>query len=88
MNVFEWSAAELAQKIKAGELSAPEAVEAVTAAIDSKDGTYNCYTSLNKEAALQQAETVQSRIDAGGGIVPRWPVCLSVSKIISVPKVS
>ena len=51
MNVFEWSAAELAQKIKAGELSAPEAVEAVTAAIDSKDGTYNCYTSLNKEAA-------------------------------------
>lgn len=40
MNVFEWSAAELAQKIKAGELSAPEAVEAVIAAIDSKDGTY------------------------------------------------
>lgn len=65
MNVFEWSAAELAQKIKAGELSAPEAVETVIAAIDSKDGTYNCYTSLNKEAALQQAETVQSRIDAG-----------------------
>ena len=31
MNVFEWSAAELAQKIKAGELSAPEAVEAVIA---------------------------------------------------------
>ena len=70
MNVFEWSAAELAQKIKAGELSAPEAVEAVTAAIDSKDGTYNCYTSLNKEAALQQAETVQSRIDAGEALSP------------------
>ena len=70
MNVFEWSAAELAQKIKAGELSAPEAVEAVTAAIDSKDGTYNCYTSLNKEAALQQAETVQSRINAGEALSP------------------
>ena len=70
MNVFEWSAAELAQKIKAGELSAPEAVEAVIAAIDSKDGTYNCYTSLNKEAALQQAETVQSRIDAGEALSP------------------
>ena len=70
MNVFEWSAAELAQKIKAGELSAPEAVEAVTAAIDSKDGTYNCYTSLNKEAALQQAETVQSRISAGEALSP------------------
>ena len=67
---FEWSAAELAQKIKAGELSAPEAVEAVIAAIDSKDGTYNCYTSLNKEAALQQAETVQSRIDAGEALSP------------------
>ena len=36
MNVFEWSAAELAQKIKAGELSAPEAVEAVIAAIDTE----------------------------------------------------
>ena len=70
MNVFEWSAAELAQKIKAGELSAPEAVDAVIAAIDSKDGTYNCYTSLNKEAALQQAETVQSRIDAGEALSP------------------
>ena len=70
MNVFEWSAAELAQKIKAGELSAPEAVEAVIAAIDSKDGTYNCYTSLNKEAALQQAETVQSRISAGEALSP------------------
>ena len=70
MNVFEWSAAELAQKIKAGELSAPEAVETVIAAIDSKDGTYNCYTSLNKEAALQQAETVQSRIDAGEALSP------------------
>ena len=70
MNVFEWSAAELAQKIKAGELSAPEAVEAVIAAIDSKDGTYNCYTSLDKEAALQQAETVQSRIDAGEALSP------------------
>lgn len=52
MNVFEWSAAELAQKIKAGELSAPEAVEAVIAAIDSKDGTYNCYTSLDKDCLL------------------------------------
>ena len=70
MNVFEWSAAELAQKIKAGELSAPEAVEAVIAAIDSKDGSYNCYTSLNKEAALQQAETVQSRINAGEALSP------------------
>ena len=83
MNVFEWSAAELAQKIKAGELSAPEAVEAVIAAIDSKDGTYNCYTSLNKEAAL--------RYRAGstpGRHCPRWPVCPLASKIISVPKVS
>lgn len=69
MNVFEWSAAELAQKIKAGELSAPEAVEAVIAAIDSKDGTYNCYTSLNKEAALQQADGTEPD-RRRGGIVP------------------
>ena len=36
MNVFEWSAAELAQKIKAGELSAPEAVDAVIAPLTAR----------------------------------------------------
>lgn len=65
MNIFEMSAAELAQKIKNKELSAPEAVEAVADAVTEKDKTYNCYTSFDKESALQAADAVQKKLDGG-----------------------
>lgn len=65
MELFECSALELAQKIKNRELSAPEAVEAVAAAVTEKDPLYNCYTSFDQEQALQAAAAVQKRLDSG-----------------------
>lgn len=64
MDIFKMSALCLAEKIKAGEIKAAEAVEAVDAARKEKDGIYNCYTSFNLEKALESANEVQKKIDS------------------------
>ena len=65
MEIYEMTALEIAQKIKNKEITAVDAVESVAKAVESKDKTYNCYASFDKDAALQQAEIVQKRIDSG-----------------------
>ena len=64
------TALEVAQKIKNKEITAVDAVESVAKAVESKDKTYNCYASFDKDAALQQAEIVQKRIDSGESTSP------------------
>ncbi len=65
MNISEFSALELAQKIKNKEIKSTEVVEAVVKQIEERDETYNCYTSYNAELALEKAKSVQSKIDNG-----------------------
>lgn len=62
MEIYEMTALEVAQKIKNKEITAVDAVESVAKAVESKDKTYNCYASFDKDAALQQAEIVQSEL--------------------------
>lgn len=59
------TALELSGRIKAGELSAREALDALYAKIDACDQTCNCYVTTCREEAYQEADAVQKQIDAG-----------------------
>lgn len=65
MDILGLSAVELGAKIKAGEVTAVEAAEAVFAQIEKKEADLNCYVTLDKEGALEKAAEVQKKIEAG-----------------------
>ncbi|NLL78304.1 MAG: Asp-tRNA(Asn)/Glu-tRNA(Gln) amidotransferase subunit GatA [Clostridiales bacterium] len=65
MEILNYTAVELAGKIKAKEVTVREAVEAVFARIEEQEKEYHCYVTLDKENALKQAEAVQAKVDAG-----------------------
>lgn len=65
MDILDLSAVELAAKIKAGEVTAVEATEAVLAQIEKSEEALNCYVTLDKEGALKKAKEVQKKIEAG-----------------------
>jgi aspartyl-tRNA(Asn)/glutamyl-tRNA(Gln) amidotransferase subunit A len=72
------TALQVADKIKNKEITAVEAVESVAKSVEQKDKTYNCYTSFDKESALEQAKAVQNKIDNNEpvGILAGVPVAI------------
>ena len=65
MNILDYTAVQLSEKIKQGEVKVAEAVEAVFEQIDKTEESLNCYVTLEKEKALKQAAVVQEKIDKG-----------------------
>lgn len=65
MGILDYTAVELAKKIKAHEVSAIDATKAVLEQIDKTESDYNCYVTIDRDGALKQAEEVQKKIDAG-----------------------
>lgn len=65
MSLMSLTAVELGKKIAAGEVSAVEAMKDALAQAKRLDDTYNCYVTVDEEAALREAEAVQQRIAAG-----------------------
>ena len=65
MGILDYTAVQLANKIKAHEVSAIDATKAVLEQIDKTENEYNCYVTIDKEGALKQAEGIQKKIDAG-----------------------
>lgn len=65
MSILDYTAAELSEQIKQGEIKVKEAVEAVFERIDAKEEELHCYITLEKDKALARAEQVQRGIDAG-----------------------
>ena len=65
MGILDYTAVQLANKIKAHEVSAIDGTKAVLEQIDKTENEYNCYVTIDKEGALKQAEEIQKRIDAG-----------------------
>ena len=65
MNILDFSAVQLSDKIRQGEISVREAVTAVFNQIEDKDKVYNCYVTTDEQSALRQADEVQKKIDAG-----------------------
>ncbi len=65
MDISKFTATELSQKIKAGEITVRQAVDAVFNSIDSYDPTYHCYNTVCREEAYKRADEVQKMIDNG-----------------------
>ncbi|MCD8362652.1 MAG: Asp-tRNA(Asn)/Glu-tRNA(Gln) amidotransferase subunit GatA [Lachnospiraceae bacterium] len=65
MSLMSLTAVELGKKIAAGEVSAVEATKDALAQVKRLDEKYNCYVTVDEEAALREAEAVQQKIAAG-----------------------
>ena len=65
MSLLDLTAVELAAEIKAGKTTAVEAMKAVIEQIDRCEDEFNCYVTVDKEAALKKAEEVQKGIEDG-----------------------
>ncbi len=65
MDITSLTAVQLSERIQKREIACREAVEAVLDRIAQREEQYHCYISLDKEAALEAADEVQQKIDAG-----------------------
>ena len=65
MELLKLTALELGRKIKAGEVTVKEAVDAVIEQIKKVEPEINSYVTLDEEGAYAQAEEIQKKIDAG-----------------------
>ena len=65
MSLMSLTAVELGKEIKAKKVTLSEAVMAALDQIESLDGTYNSYVTVDREGALKRADEVQKLIDAG-----------------------
>ena len=72
------TALETACRIRQHEMTAMDAVEQFAAAIAETDAAYHCFVSLDKEAALRQAEQVQRHLDAGESLSPLAGVPIAI----------
>jgi Asp-tRNA(Asn)/Glu-tRNA(Gln) amidotransferase A subunit family amidase len=64
------SAAEIAECIRAGKLSAAEAVQNTLARIEEVTTTLNCFTYVDREGAMRQAEVADAVVRTGGTLGP------------------
>ncbi len=78
MNLLSLTAVELGKKIKAGEVTAEEAVKASLAAIESKEPQINSFVTVDGENALKRAAEVQRQIAEGTLTGPLAGVPLAV----------
>ena len=65
MDIFSMTALELGAAIKAGEITAVEAVKQVLDAAVAGNEKINAYITICREEALKKAEEVQKKIDSG-----------------------
>lgn len=65
MSLLSLTAVELGKKIKAGEVSAEEAVKASLAAIEAKEPQINSFVTVDGNNALKRAAEVQKQIEDG-----------------------
>lgn len=65
MSILDFTALELGRKIKAKEVSAADAVQAIFKQISTLEPDLRCYITLDEEGALKQAKAVQTMIDNG-----------------------
>lgn len=63
--IYAYTAVELSEKIRCGEIKVKEAVEAVLEVIREKEETLHCYVTIEEEKLMAQAQEVQQGIDAG-----------------------
>ena len=65
MEILAYTAVELSEKIKKGEIKVRDGVDAVWDSINKREKDLHCYITLEKEKSYIQAEEVQQKIDKG-----------------------
>ena len=65
MSILDLTARELGKKIKAGEITSPQATEAVIKQIKAVEEQVHSYVTLDEEGAMKRAKEVQAQIEAG-----------------------
>jgi aspartyl-tRNA(Asn)/glutamyl-tRNA(Gln) amidotransferase subunit A len=70
LELFELTAAQVAAKLQAGEVSAREVTEAVLARIDSVEDDVKAYVTVTRDVALAQADDVDKKRAAGETLSP------------------
>lgn len=65
MSILTLTAVELGERIRAGEITAPEACAAALAQIKAAEPKINGFVTVDEEGALKQAEKVQRQIEEG-----------------------
>jgi len=81
--MFEESALELAQAIRAKKYGVAEVVGAYIDLIEKTDNRYNAFLTVSKESALARAKEVQSRLDNGEVLSPLAGVPVAVKDNIT-----
>ena len=65
MDLLSLTAVELGTAIQQGQTTAREAMEAVLKQIDKPEEILHCYITIDRKKALEEAEGVQRKIEAG-----------------------
>lgn len=65
MKILDYTAVELSERIRQGEIKVAEALDAVFAQIDAREKELHCYVTLMRDNAWEQADLIQAGIDAG-----------------------
>ena len=79
MSILDLTALELGKKIKAGEITSPQATEAVIKQIKAVEEQVHSYVTLDEEGAMKRAKEVQAQIEAGTLTVPLACVPASIN---------
>lgn len=78
MELCDYSAAELSQKLQKREVSSREVTESVLKRIDEKEEAVNAYVSVTRDVALQQAEQADLRLKKNEGVTPLTGIPLAL----------
>lgn len=71
MEFREMTAAEIGRKIRAGEMTAVDAVKAALAEIREQEPVLNSFVTVDEEGSLKRAAEVQKGIESGE-LQARW----------------
>ncbi len=82
-DITKMTALEIAGKIRSGELSVKEVLDAFYDSADRQEKNINAFITLSREEAYAQAEKVQADIDAGNAPSPLAGVPVAVKDNIS-----
>ncbi len=84
MSLHTLSASEIAGRIKAGTLSARQAVEAALARVEAHNPAVNAFTEMVSERALAQADGLDAAISRGETVGPLAGVPFAVKNLFDV----
>lgn len=85
MDLMSLTAVELGKKIASGEITSVEATKTALDRMEQLEKDYNCFVTIDRAGALEQAEAVQKKIDAGklSGPLAGVPVAIKDNMCIS-----